>query len=174
MKWQQWKTQLDQQLAPWRARYEQLPQNDKRAVWLMVTVVSMALAYWLLSSTYHYQQRALSDYKKAREDYRWMVLNQALLQTLVTSSNAVAAGSNDTSLIAVATESAKTFKLTFKRYQPEGETGLRLWIEAGEFDQTLRWLDTLQAQGVVLEQFDVDKLDKQIGMVDARVLLRRD
>lgn len=163
-----------QLLAPWRARYAQLAPNDKRAVWLMTGAITLTIVYFLVSGTYGYQQRAIADYKKAREDYRWMVLNKSQLQSVAQAAKPVAVNVNDTSLIAVATESAKTFKLTFKRYQPEGETGLRLWIEAGEFDQVLRWLDVVQSQGVVLEQFDVDKLEKQVGMVDARILLRRE
>jgi general secretion pathway protein M len=163
-------------IRPWRERFHAMPANDRRALLLMVTVVVASLAYLALSSSRAYQQRALSYYQDAREDYRWIMVNLDTLKKVATSESqpTASAASTDNSLIGIATGAAKPFNVTFKRYQPEGDTGLRLWVEAAEFDQVLRWIDALSSQGVTLEQFDVDKLEKQVGLVDARVLLRRD
>ncbi len=95
-------------------------------------------------------------------------------QSSGTQISAVTSAASDDSLIAVATSTAKTLGISFKRFQPEGDTGLRLWIEAAEFDRLLQWVDVLTKQGIILEQLDVDKLEKQVGMVDARVLIRRE
>lgn len=166
---------LFQLLQPLRQRFDTLPANDKRALVIMCVTILVACTYLLLSGTYSYQQKSLAYYKDAIEDLRWINLNKEQLQKLAGSQStpATAAGSTD-SLIAVASGAAKPFGITFKRFQPEGDTSLRLWIEAAEFDKLLKWIDVLNKQGIVLDQLDVDRLEKQVGMVDARVLLRRD
>lgn len=159
-----------------RQRFDALPPNDRRALLMMCAAIVLALLYFSLSASRDYQQSALLHYQDAREDQRWITLNLAQLRNLTGTAGhagaaAPAGGDADASLINRATTTARPFGIVFKRFQPEGDTGLRLWIEAAEFDQLIRWTGALEQQHIVLDQLDVDKLDKQPGMVDARVLI---
>jgi general secretion pathway protein M len=162
-------------LQPVQQRLKELPANDKRALLIMSVTIAVALAYFLVSGTYSYQQKSISFYKSALEDARWINVNKDQIKTLTTSQSVTSNTAGlDESLIAVATATAKSLGISFKRVQPEGDTGLRLWIEATPFDGVMKWIDALAKQGIVLEQLDVDRLEKQIGMVDARILIKRD
>lgn len=157
-----------------RQRFYALPPNDRRALLIMVAAITVTLLYFSLSSSHDYQQSSLLRYKDARESSRWINLNLAQIRSMAGAASKPGvspAGGSDASLINRATTTAKPFGIVFKRFQPEGDTGLRLWIEAAEFDQLIRWTGALEQQQIVLDQLDIDKLDKQPGLVDARVLI---
>jgi general secretion pathway protein M len=159
-------------------RFDALPSNDRRALLVMFAAVGLLLVYLSFSMSRQYQQSAISRYKTMKENVAWIAVNLGALQQVsaAESSNKQPASvttQNDASLINIATTSAKPFGITFKRFQPEGDTGLRLWIEAAEFDKLLRWIAVLKQQDISLDQLDVDRLEKQQGMVDARILVSR-
>jgi general secretion pathway protein M len=157
-----------------RQRFDALPPNDRRALLIMSAAIAVTVLYFSLNSSREYQQSALLHYQDARENSRWINLNLAQIRSMAGAASkpgAAPVGGSDASLINRATTTAKPFGIVFKRFQPEGDTGLRLWIEAAEFDQLIRWTGALEQQQIVLEQLDVDKLDKQPGLVDARVLI---
>lgn len=155
-----------------RQRFDALPANDRRALLIMFAAIGITVVYFSLSASRDYQQSAISYYKDMREQSRWFAVNMPQIRNQL-QAGAKPAGGNagDASLINRATTSAKPFGIVFKRFQPEGETGLRLWIEGAEFDLLMRWIAALDKQQIQLDQLDVDKLDKQVGMVDARILL---
>ncbi len=157
-------------------RFAALPVNDRRALLVMTAAIVLTAVYFSLTLSYGYQQRAIAQYKVVREDARWIKLNLKQIEAAigkVEKTPVAVPADGDASLLSIANASAKSFNLNFKRFQPEADTGLRLWLEAAEFDQILRWLATLEARGVVLDQLDIDRLEKQNGMVDARILLSR-
>lgn len=157
-----------------RQKFQALPANDKRALLIMFGAIALTVLYFSLTSSRQYQKVSIQRFQDQYDNVRWIQLNLDTLSKLGNApvqSTANAAAGNDNSLINQATTLAKPFGIVFKRFQPEGETGLRLWIEAAEFDQLLRWIAALDSQHIIIDQLDVDKLDKQVGMVDARVLL---
>ena len=157
-----------------RQRFEVLPSNDRRALLIMGAALAITVLYFSLSWTRDYQQAAIVRYQDINEDSRWITLNLPQIRMLANAASQpsnVAGAATDASLINRATTSAKPFGVVFKRFQPEGETGLRLWIDGAEFDQLIRWVAALEQQGIQLDQLDIDKQSKQVGVVDARVLL---
>lgn len=160
-------------LGNWRVRYDALPPNDRRALLVMFVAIALTVVYLSLDSSRSWQQQGVERYRSALEDTRWIALNEGLIRSQDATAAAVPADGSDASLINRATTSAKPFGIVFKRYQPEGETGLRLWIEGAQFDQFIRWIAALEKQGIRLDQLDIDKQREQPGIVDARVLLSR-
>lgn len=159
-----------------RQRFDALPSNDRRALLVMFSAIGLLLVYLSFSSSRQYQQAAIARYKTMKENLAWISVNtDALKQVAAGGKTAAPAATQagDASLINIATTTAKPFGITFKRFQPEGDTGLRLWIEAAEFDKMLRWILVLKQQDINLDQLDVDRLEKQQGMVDARILVSR-
>lgn len=155
-----------------RQRYEALPSNDKRALLIMAGAIVLTVLYFSLSGTRDYQQSAIARYQHSSEDSRWITLNLPQIRNLANAAKQPDnAGTSDASLINRATTSGKPFGIVFKRFQPEGETGLRLWIEGAEFDQLIRWVAALEQQHIQLDQLDINKQAKLAGVVDARVLV---
>lgn len=159
----------------WRQRYSALPDNDKRALLIMVAAMVLALVYWSLASSHKSQQQAQQFYQKSVQDYLWLVTNDPYIRSLQSQQSAVEMidGGDSGSLINIATTAAKPFGMDIKRFQPEGEDGLRMWLDGAEFDQLIRWLAMMEQQGLVVEQVDVDRLKGQSGRVDVRVMLLR-
>jgi general secretion pathway protein M len=164
-----------------RQRFDVLPANDRRALLFMFGAISVALIYFSVTLTHSYQQAGISRYKETYENFRWITVNMPQLKQMAgAESNAnkaqdpalqTAIAGAGGSLINIATTTAKPFGITFKRFQPEGDNGLRLWLESAEFDKLLRWVAMLESQNIALDQLDVDRLEKQQGMVDARILI---
>lgn len=152
-----------------RQRFEALPSNDRRALLIMVSAIALTVLYFSLSVSREYQQSAIMRYKDSSEDNRWIALNLPKISSMTNPASQSA--TQDASLINRATTLAKPFGIVFKRFQPEEETGLRLWIEGAEFDQLMRWIAALGQQGIRVDQIDINKQEKQPGIADARVKL---
>lgn len=154
-------------------RLAAMPDNDKRALVIMVVAVILALAYWSLTSSYKSQQQAKQFYEKSVMDFKWLQANEAHVRSRQAQPVPVQAAADDSSIINRITTSAQPFGMDIKRFQPEGDTGLRLWLEQAEFDQLMRWLAALEKQQLVIEQLDVDRVKDRAGLVDVRLLLNQ-
>lgn len=78
------------------------------------------------------------------------------------------------SLLSQIAATARTHHLdgALSRIQPEGTTGVRLWLDNAPFDQILPWLDGLvRRQGVVIHRLTLERQSTP-GRVDARVWLK--
>ncbi len=155
--------------------FDKLSTRDRRLVLAMAAAVLFMIFYSMLTGSYRFQRSALNYYKEVSENNRWIELNIKEIKAFAgAKAPAVSGASSDVSLISMASTTAKPFGISFKRFQPEGDTGLRLWIESAEFDQLLRWVGVLGKQGVVLGQLDINRTDKSVGLVDARLLIVRE
>jgi len=76
------------------------------------------------------------------------------------------------SLLSLVDRTAKSGGLgtELKRVQPEGDTKVRVWLEAASFDALVRWLTALETRhGVHVESSVFQALDTP-GRVDARLV----
>lgn len=76
-------------------------------------------------------------------------------------------------LLGLIDRSAKENQLgaSLQKVQPEGQQGVRVWLEKAAFDNIVIWLDTLQFKhGLVITDVSVDSQDIT-GTVNARVLI---
>lgn len=76
-------------------------------------------------------------------------------------------------LLGLIDRSARQNKLesSLQKVQPEGEQGVRIWLEKASFDSIIIWLDNLQHQhGLVITDISLDSQDIA-GTVNARVLV---
>ena len=59
------------------------------------------------------------------------------------------------------------------RLQPEGEKEVRAWLDAAPFNETLRWLRTLESSyGVEIAELSFNR-DNEAGLVKARITFKR-
>jgi len=77
------------------------------------------------------------------------------------------------SLLGSIERTARNSKLgdSIRKVQPEGQNGVRMWLDGAAFDDVLTWLDGLQyKQGIMVSNISIERLSEQ-GRVNVRLLL---
>jgi general secretion pathway protein M len=76
------------------------------------------------------------------------------------------------SLLSLVDRTAKSGRLgtALKRVQPDGEQKVRVWLEAASFDDTVRWLTTLETRHGISVVSSVFQALEDAGQVDARLV----
>lgn len=153
--------------------FSRLSKNDFRALVLLLIFFALLLFYWALSASFQYKDlatRAVSE-------------NHALLKSLYGHGRKISylekkriantKSGSDQSLLTVVSNTAKDKKIVFKRFQPNGDNELELWLENANFNVVLWWLSVIeQKNGIHVSRISVEQTDKQ-GFVDARITLMR-
>lgn len=156
------------------SRIDQMPANDRRALLALAIFLLASMGYILLEQSRHFRQEAVFTYQDLRADSAWMYANAKHVRMIsAAAARANYKGESD-SLITVASNTARDYSLTLKRFQPDGEDGLRLSLESANFNQMLLWLNKLEKEyGVSVKHISVEKVLKKEGMVDASIALIR-
>lgn len=150
------------------ARYElAAPREQLMLRALGVFFLVLLLAFAVILPLHHFNADAIAAYKTQQDTLAWMQSNRG----------AVGKGGGSLrkptdSVLTVANQSARPLGITFKRYEPNGERGLNLWLEQVPFDQVVRWLEILERDyGVFAVDFSASRRD-EAGLVDVRVNLQ--
>lgn len=158
-------SELGQRTWAW---YEAATPREQLYVKLGAAVVAALLA-WLLvvSPLQRFSDSARADYRQQRETLAWMQANRHR----VSSVPARAARTPGDSLLGIANQSARAAGLSFRRYEPNGENGLNLWLEGVPFNQLTLWLQGLERDyGVAATELSVNRRGEP-GLVDARIVV---
>lgn len=150
--------------------YEALAPNDRRMLNILAIFLSIViLIFFILIPSFNYSADAQQRYKKNLETLEWMRANQGRIG----SSNKGSLPSNQ-SLLGVVTTSSRQFNLAFARYEPAGDNGLNLWVDAANFNSLILWLEKLDKEfGISIEEISVESnRNNGSGIVDARLVLR--
>lgn len=152
-------------VAPLRQRWLLLAPRDQqflRVLGIVLVLVFLVYGIWLPS--HNAAQKAEQQYEQNRELL-------ALLQSSAGhgSKSTVAAGG---SLLALASDAASSGGITLSRIEPEGDAQVRVWVERADFNKVAAWLTKLSAQGVNLQEAQVEKQGEGLG-VSARFVLAR-
>lgn len=111
----------------------------------------------------------------AQELAGWMLAVAPEVQRLRRSSGSSTAVNRGGSLLSVVDETSKAAGLgqSMTRMQPEGQTEVRAWLDAAPFNETLRWLRTLESSyGVRISELSFNR-DNEAGRVKARITFKR-
>ena len=126
------------------------------------------IVYGLVFPTLEFRESAKADYQHEAQLLQWMKTQQAsvasLQKTPVSQSNLSAA-----SPLTLVNASAKAQQLTIKRIQPESNGSLRVWLTNVDFNQSLRWLQELEQQGLSIQEMNADR--EAPGKVNLRLTL---
>lgn len=154
--------------------YRMASPRDKAMVKVLAVAVAILLLYliiWLPISSYH--KSAEQNLLKARNTYTWLVEKEPELRAaLKTQGGSHSSGVTDKdTILKIASDSAKQNGLTLKRFEPDSQGGLKVWLEDMPFDDIMIWTDSLNKKyGVQVSQVRFDKREKE-GMVNARIVL---
>lgn len=145
--------------APLRQRWALLQEREQRAL-AVLGAFALAFVLWGLW---------LGSHRAAQKAEMQLASSRALLRELQQSAPVAASGGG--SVLRAASDAAAAGNLALNRIEPEGDGRARVWLEKADFNAVAAWLATLSAQGIRLEEAQVEKLAD--GGVSARLALAR-
>ncbi|MDF2447016.1 MAG: epsM [Moraxellaceae bacterium] len=149
--------------APLHQRWVMLQPREQRALAVagaFTAVLVLVYGLWLPS-------RAAAQKAQVRYETQRALLLQLQGQGGVATGAPVTGGS----VLRVASDAAGASNLALSRIEPEGEGRVRVWLEKADFNAVAGWLAALSAQGIRLEEAQVEK--QADGGVSARFALSR-
>jgi len=154
-------------------QYEMMSSRDQNALKALLCALALIFLYygmWSPAQGYMLEQKETLEAR--RELLALVQENQQTLKALSGSSQSSQAGSLDSQqLVSSVTNLAKRHGLALKRFEPSGETEVKVWVEDASFDKMIAWLGDLKnSLGVIAEQVSVEKEDAE-GLVSARLTL---
>jgi general secretion pathway protein M len=147
--------------------YQALPPRDALVLKVLAVLMALALIYaWLIQPTIENIKQAESKLATELKFHQKLKQNAYLVKG---SSSATL--DNKGSILSRVNSLAKVKGITLKRFEPNGKTGLRVWLEKVSFDSSIDWIETLETQkGIKVEQISIDKV--QPGIVNLRAVLK--
>lgn len=147
--------------------WQQLNTREQRLVASMAVVLLVFIFYSAIWQPLNNGlTEAQSKLARQQELLTWVQENTALYQQARRSSGKAKANG---SISSIANRSAKTYKLTITRMQPQGDD-LQVWIDSTPFTQLLFWLEHLaNNEGLQVKAIDLTQGDR-VGEVSVRRL----
>lgn len=157
------------------AQYDHLPKRDQQALIVLLVAVALAILYfgiWRPAAGFH--ERAEAAQENAVNLLAWMRSNRSAIQALAQSGSEGSQPSriqDSRALMSTVTRSAGEAGLSLNRFEPSGDSAIRVWLENVPFQKVAAWLEKLHDEfGVVVDQASFDRQDSP-GMVSVRLTL---
>lgn len=159
---------MKEQIEQWQQKWQALPPNDQRALGLLILFLGgLFLVYGLFMPAKNFFTDARNRADESHQLVTWIESQRPVLERLEPMSGA--AQSSGTLLQRV-TAAAEQHGITIKRFEPEGEGRIRLWIEQARYQDLQPWLNNLMQQQFIIRTVNLDALQEE-GMVSARLTL---
>ena len=150
--------------------YGQMAPRDQLALKALSGFVGIiVLVYGLILPCYKFHSEAQAHYAAERELHQWMQQQRGPARRALQAKNTHKPKASKGSALSKVNTSAKSHRLTIKRLQPEKNGDLRLWLEDAEFNQSLKWLNSLERQGLTVKEIVLDQ--QKPGRVNIRATL---
>ncbi|MGI9284642.1 MAG: type II secretion system protein GspM [Pseudomonadales bacterium] len=151
-------------------RYRGLSERDQKALQLLsLFALCVAIFYGILKPAKNYMDDAQHDYVNETETLNWMEERKS--QFLASDSDALAQR-GDQSLLSLASNTARAFGMSFRRFEPVDDDALRLWIDNVNFNDIVQWIEVLdQSYNITLREMTVDQ-SAQNGLVVTKLVLQ--
>lgn len=150
--------------------YRNLPPRDALVVKALAIIIAISLVYlWIWVPAEQYANRYESKLKTEKELHAFMKANAYKVSGNSQRGKASGAGQ---SVLALVNSTSKAKGIALSRFEPEGENGLRIWLDKVKFDDVIDWIDLLENErGVRVTQINIDKVEP--GTVNLRAVLKR-
>ena len=158
--------------ASWLSYWQALPSQERLLLTLLAILLgALLIVFAAMVPAQRYADRASEYHRSQVELLTWVEANAAQVTSLPMVGEGYQNKISEDSLLTLASNGAKKYQITFKRFEPNGDKELRIWLEKISFNQLLLWLgDLKQKQGVRVVQANLDRRDVP-GTVNARVVL---
>jgi general secretion pathway protein M len=152
-----------------------LEPRERLLVLAVAGVVVALLIYGvLLQPFYNRHARLKTGVAEQYETLQWMQQNAASVRQLRGSGQPASTGLGGRSLLSVADASARSAGLgpALKRVEPEGSSGVRVWLDGAVFDAVVGWIDSMGTRyGVDVDSISVEQSGAP-GRVNVRLTLQ--
>jgi general secretion pathway protein M len=153
-----------------------LAERERLLVAAAGAVLALALFY-LLAWEPLFKARAELEQAVAaqRNTLRWMQEAAVEVRALKRASGPAALQGRNRSLLSVLDQTATQAGIRdhIERMEPEGQNGVKLWLDDVPFDPLVRWMERLERHyGVHVKRASITPAD-ETGRVDARLTLER-
>lgn len=150
--------------------YSRLSASDRRALIVLALFLFSALMYFVTELSFNYRKEQISALENNRA---LMLLLNASAQKLQASKGQAKYQDLDQPLLTLVSSTAKQNQIVFKRFQPDGDNVLKLWMEHISFNSLLLWLHGIDKKnGISVQEISVEQ-SKDEGFVDVRLTLKR-
>lgn len=142
--------------------WQQLPLKDRRALRLLGMFGGLLLAiYGVLLPSFDAYQDNKRSYLDQTELLQWLTEQQPHIAALKVSGNKPTG-----SALSQINKAAKQHSLTIQRIQPQADDSIKVWLGNANFDNSVKWLETLGKQGVSLRELNISKASS--GVINFR------
>ena len=159
-----------------KEKWQQLSIREKRLVIFTSIVVLITLVYFLIWEPLQDGIQTSRVRIKAQNDTLVQIRNLAAeARQLMAAQRQTGANTRSSSSLLVIIERTaqeKNLKSRLQKVQPEGQDGVRVWIENASFDQLIEWLALLEKKNTIYVSEIIIERQKEPGRINSRILLR--
>ena len=159
-----------------KEKWQQLSIREKRLVIFTSIVVLITLVYFLIWEPLQDGIQTSRVRIKAQNDTLVQIRNLAAeaRQLMAAQRQGGANTRSSSSLLVIIERTAqeKNLKSRLQKVQPEGQDGVRVWIENASFDQLIEWLALLEKKNTIYVSEIIIERQKEPGRINSRILLR--
>jgi len=159
-----------------KEKWQQLSLREKRLVIITSIVVLITLVYFLFWEPLQDGIQTSRVRIKAQNDTLVQIRNLAAeaRQLMAAQRQAGANTRTSSSLLVIIERTAqeKNLKSRLQKVQPEGQDGVRVWVENASFDQLIEWLALLENKNTIYVSEIIIERQKEPGRINSRILLR--
>lgn len=147
--------------------YSQLAVKDQLIVKTLLVFVLIALVFaWVWQPVVIGKEKAEKKFNTEMNFHKKMKENAYLFTNSSDSTSTSGA-----SILTTVNSTAKVKNIQLKRFEPDGKTGLRIWLDQVNFNSLIDWLELLETtRGIKVEQISIDRVNS--GIVNARAVLQ--
>lgn len=147
--------------------YSQLAARDQLIVKALSVVMLLAIVFaWIWQPVVTGKEKAEKKFNTEMSFHKKMKENAFLFAS---GSSTQAVGGS--SILTIVNTTAKVKNIQLKRFEPDGKTGLRIWLDQVNFNAVIDWLELLEtSRGIKVEQISIDKVNS--GIVNVRAVLQ--
>lgn len=153
-------------------RFAALAPKDRLALTLLGIFIGLILVvYVLILPANRYADNAAEHHRERAELLAWMQANEGAARMMAGQNLDRPRPAAGQSILSLASQTAQSHSISFKRFEPFADGGLRIWLDNIDFNKMLMWLTQLQEQyGIDVLQASVDR-GKNSGKVSAKLEL---
>ncbi|WP_444922210.1 type II secretion system protein GspM [Microbulbifer sp. CnH-101-G] len=159
---------MKEQIEQWKQKWQALSPSDQRALTLLgLFAGGIFIVYGLFSPAKSFFDESRARAEDSKELVQWMESQRPVLSRIQPNGGG---GQASGTLLQRVTNAAKQNRVTIKRFEPEGENRIRLWVEEVRYQDLQPWLNQLMKEQLGVRTINLDALQEQ-GMVSARLTI---
>ena len=157
-----------------KEKWQQLSLREKRLVIITAIVVAVTLLYFMIWEPLQDGIETSRVRVNAQANTLQQIREQAAeaKQLRATKSRADTRGGGSLLVIIERTAQQKNLKSSLQKVQPEGQDGVRVWVENAAFDQLIDWLALLENKNTIYVSEIIIERQNEPGRINSRILLR--